>query len=144
MAPEYFFLTIDQKFPFNFNYYMCLSILKPIRYPLTKNDHNLIFLHSCTQPVSLEPISTSTLFLNMRTEYLYLSLSRVSTINLVLENRTPKKWLILSSQMIIPTQNEINEKIAHIYRHISCIPQHDTTLNRCSFLLLHGFPALVR
>ena len=49
MAPVYFFLAIDQKFPFNFNYYMCLSIVKPPRYPLTKNDHNLIFLHSCTQ-----------------------------------------------------------------------------------------------
>ena len=68
MAPVYFFLTIDQRFPFNFNY-LCLSIVRPPRYLLTKNDHNLVissFLH--THPVSLEPISSSTLFLNTRTE----------------------------------------------------------------------------
>ena len=32
MAPVYFFLAIEQKFPFNFNYYMCLSIVKPPRW----------------------------------------------------------------------------------------------------------------
>ena len=68
MAPVYFFLTIDQRFLFNFNY-LCLSIVRPPRYLLTKNDHNLIissFLH--THTVSLEPISASTPFLNTRTE----------------------------------------------------------------------------
>ena len=79
--PQYiFFLTIDQRFPFNFNY-LCLSIVRPPRYLLTKNDHNLIissFLH--THTVSLEPISSSTLFLNTRTE-IPLSLTLQSLYN---------------------------------------------------------------
>ena len=41
MAAVYFFLTIDQRFAFNFNY-LCLSIVRPPRYLLTKDDHNLI------------------------------------------------------------------------------------------------------
>ena len=67
MAPVYFFLTIDQRFPFNINY-LCLSIVRPPRYLLTKNDHNLI-ISSFLYTVSLEPILSSTLFLNTRTEY---------------------------------------------------------------------------
>lgn len=46
MAPVYFFLTIDQRFPLNFNH-LCLSIVRPQDIYSPKMTTTSSFCHSC-------------------------------------------------------------------------------------------------